>query len=161
MWDWVLSHQELVFARTSAGQKQRIVEEFQRRGEIVAITGDGKNDVAALKCANLGIATQSGTEASKESSDVILLDNNFLWIVQAIETGRLLGDNLKKVAIYLLPGGKYMGNISKLNVYMCIRFLVTNLATFFQSLVWYAFSLVSHLVYYFLYAQRYVRCLIS
>lgn len=106
MWNWVLSHQELIFARTSPEQKLRIVKEFQRRGEIVAVTGDGTNDIPALKCANLGIATQSGTEASKESSDVILLDNNFAWIIQAIETGRLLGDNLKKVAIYLLPGGK-------------------------------------------------------
>lgn len=106
MWDWVLSHQELVFARTAPEQKMRIVQELQRRGEIVAMTGDGTNDIDALKCANLGIATQFGTEASKEAGDVILLDNNFAWIVQAIETGRLLGDNLKKVAIYLLPGGK-------------------------------------------------------
>ena len=108
MWDWVLSHQELVFARSSPEQKLRIVKEFQRRGEIVAVTGDSTKDVPVLKCANLGIATQSGSEASKESSDVILLENNFAWIVQAIETGRLLGDNLKKVAIYLLPGGKWL-----------------------------------------------------
>lgn len=106
MWDWVLSHREIVFARTVPEQKLRIVKEFQRRGEIVAVTGDGTNDIAALKCADLGIATESSTEASKEAGDVILLENNFVWIVQAIETGRLLGDNLKKVAIYLLPGGK-------------------------------------------------------
>jgi sodium/potassium-transporting ATPase subunit alpha len=106
MWNWVLLHQELVFARTSLEQKLRIVKEFQRRGEIVALTGEGTNDVPALKCANLGIVMQSGTEASKEAGDVILLNNNFQWIVQAIETGRLLSDNLKKIAIYLLPGGK-------------------------------------------------------
>ena len=106
MWDWVLSHQELIFVRTSPSEKCRIVKEFQRRGEVVAVTGDGTNDIAALKCANLGIAIQSGNIASKEAADVILLENNFAWIVQAIETGRLLGDNLKKVAIYLLPGGK-------------------------------------------------------
>jgi sodium/potassium-transporting ATPase subunit alpha len=106
MWDWVLSHQELVFARTSPEQKLRIVTEFQRRAEIVAVTGDGTNDAPALKCAHLGVAMQSGTEVSKEAGDMILLDNNFASIIQAIETGRLLSDNLKKVAIYLLPGGK-------------------------------------------------------
>jgi sodium/potassium-transporting ATPase subunit alpha len=106
MWDWVLSHQELVFARTSPEQKLRIVMEFQRRAEVVAVTGDGTNDAPALKCAHLGVAMQSGTEVSKEAGDMILLDNNFSSIIQAIETGRLLSDNLKKVAIYLLPGGK-------------------------------------------------------
>ncbi len=105
MWDWVLSHQELVFARTSPEQKLKIVTEFQRRAEVVAVTGDGTNDAPALKCAHLGVAMQSGTEVSKEAGDMILLDNNFASIIQAIETGRLLSDNLKKVAIYLLPGG--------------------------------------------------------
>jgi sodium/potassium-transporting ATPase subunit alpha len=105
MWDWVLSHQELVFARTSPEQKLRIVTEFQRRAEVVAVTGDGTNDAPALKCAHLGVAMQSGTEVSKEAGDMILLDNNFASIIQAIETGRLLSDNLKKVAVYLLPGG--------------------------------------------------------
>ena len=106
MWDWVLSHQELVFARTSPEQKLRIVMEMQRRAEVVAVTGDGTNDAPALKCAHLGVAMQSGTEVSKEAGDMILLDNNFASIIQAIETGRLLSDNLKKVAIYLLPGGR-------------------------------------------------------
>lgn len=106
MWDWVLSHEELVFARTSPEQKLRIVNEFQQRGEIVAVTGDGTNDAPALKSANLGVAMQSGTEVSKEAGDMILLDNNFASIIQAIETGRLLSENLKKVAIYLLPGGE-------------------------------------------------------
>jgi len=108
MWDWVLSHQELVFARTSPEQKLRIVTEFQRRAEVVAVTGDGTNDAPALKCAHLGVAMQSGTEVSKEAGDMILLDNNFASIIQAIETGRLLSDNLKKVAIYLLPGGIFI-----------------------------------------------------
>ncbi|CAF2143858.1 unnamed protein product [Rotaria magnacalcarata] len=107
MWDWVLSHQELVFARTSPEQKLRIVSEFQRRAEVVAVTGDGTNDAPALKCANLGIAMQSGTEVAKEAGDMILLDNNFASIIKAIETGRLLSDNLKKVAIYLLPAGSW------------------------------------------------------
>ncbi|CAF1474837.1 unnamed protein product, partial [Didymodactylos carnosus] len=105
LWDWVLSHQELVFARTSPEQKLRIVMECQRRGEIVAVTGDGTNDAPGLKRADLGVSMQSGTDVSKEAGDMILLDNDFSSIIQAIETGRLLSDNLKKVAIYLLPGG--------------------------------------------------------
>ncbi|CAF2807127.1 unnamed protein product [Rotaria sp. Silwood2] len=107
MWDWTLSHQEIVFARTSPEQKLRIVTEFQRRAETVAVTGDGTNDAPALKCANLGVAMQSGTEVSKEAGDMILLDNNFASIIRAIEAGRLLSDNLKKVAIYLLPAGSW------------------------------------------------------
>ncbi|CAF1250241.1 unnamed protein product [Didymodactylos carnosus] len=107
MWDWVLSHQELVFARTSPEQKLKIVMEFQRRGEVVAVTGDGTNDAPALKRADLGVAMQAGTDVSKEAGDMILLDNNFASIIKAIETGRLLSDNLKKVAVYLLPGGSW------------------------------------------------------
>jgi sodium/potassium-transporting ATPase subunit alpha len=106
MWDWVLSHQELIFARTSPEQKLRIVMECQRRGEIVAVTGDGTNDAPALKRADLGVAMQSGSDVSKEAGDMVLMDNNFSSIIKAIETGRLLSDNLKKVAIYLLPGGR-------------------------------------------------------
>jgi sodium/potassium-transporting ATPase subunit alpha len=132
MWDWVLSHQELVFARTSPEQKLRIVTEFQRRAEIVAVTGDGTNDAPALKCAHLGVAMQSGTEVSKEAGDMILLDNNFASIIQAIETGRLLSDNLKKVAIYLLPGGK-VHHIYQIffSIFYFYRFLVSNLACLF------------------------------
>ncbi|UJR07674.1 hypothetical protein I4U23_011960 [Adineta vaga] len=107
MWDWVLSHQEIVFARTSPEQKLCIVTEFQRRGEIVAVTGDGTNDALPLKYAHLGVAMQSGTDVSKDAGDMILLDNNFSSIIRAIKTGRLVSDNLKKVAIHLLPGGSW------------------------------------------------------
>lgn len=106
LWDWVLSHQELVFAQISPEQKLRIVLEFQRRAEIIAVTGDRTNDAPALKCADIGIAIQSGTEVSKEAGDMILLNNNFSSIIESIEIGRVLRDNLKKIAIYLLPGGK-------------------------------------------------------
>ena len=107
MWNWVLSHEELVFARTSPEQKLRIVMELSKRGEIVAVTGDGTNDAPALKQADLGVAMAAGTDVAKEAGDMILLDNNFSSIINAIETGRLLSDNLKKVAIYLLPGGSW------------------------------------------------------
>ena len=107
MWNWVLSHEELIFARTSPQQKLRIIMEFQRRGEIVAAIGDGTNDAPSLKYADLGIAMQTGTSVSKEAADLILLDNRFSSIVSSIETGRLLADNLKKVVMFLLPAGKY------------------------------------------------------
>ena len=105
MWSWILSHQELIFARTSPEQKLRIVMECQRRSEVVAVTGDGTYDAPALKRADLGIAMQSGSDVSKEACDIVLTDNNFTSIINAIETGRLLNDNLKKVSIYLIPGG--------------------------------------------------------
>ncbi|CAF3193766.1 unnamed protein product [Rotaria socialis] len=111
MWDWVLSHKELVFARTSPEQKLRIVMELSKRGEVVAVTGDGTNDAPALKQADLGVAMAAGTDVAKEAGDMILLDNNFSSIIKAIETGRLLSDNLKKVAIYLLPGGIPLSSI--------------------------------------------------
>ncbi|CAF1547925.1 unnamed protein product, partial [Adineta ricciae] len=107
MWDWVLSHREIVFARTSPEQKLQIVMAFSKRGEVVAVTGDGTNDAPALKQADLGVAMAAGTEVAKEAGDLILLDNNFSSIISAIEMGRLLSDNLKKVAIYLLPGGTW------------------------------------------------------
>ncbi|CAF0799494.1 unnamed protein product [Adineta ricciae] len=107
MWNWVLSHEELIFARTSPEQKLRIIVEFQRREEIVAAVGDGTNDAPSLKCADIGIAMQSGANVSKEASDMILVDNRFSSIISAIETGRVLSDNLKKVIMYLLPAGTW------------------------------------------------------
>lgn len=107
MWTWVLSHQELIFARTSPEQKVRIIEEFQRRGETVAAIGDGINDAPSLKCADVGVAMQSSANVSKEASDMILLDDRFSSIAPTIETGRLLKDNLKKVILFLLPAGTW------------------------------------------------------
>lgn len=91
-----------VFARVLPDQKLRISEVLKGAGEIVAMTGDGVNDAPALRNANIGIAVGSGTEVAKAASDLILVNNSFSIITEAIKEGRRIIDNLKKIIIYIL-----------------------------------------------------------
>ena len=91
-----------IYARVEPKHKLRIVEAWKNKGEVVAMTGDGINDTPALKKADVGIAVGSGTEMAKETSDLILLNDSFSIIVAAIEEGRVILDNIRKVVTYLL-----------------------------------------------------------
>ncbi len=91
-----------VFARVLPKQKLRIAMILQQSGEVVAMTGDGINDAPALRRANIGIAIGSGTEVAKEASDLILVKNSFGVVYFAIEEGRRIVSNLRKIIAYLL-----------------------------------------------------------
>lgn len=95
-----------VYARVSPQHKLRITRQLIEHGEIVAITGDGVNDAPALKAAHIGVAMgRGGTDVAKEASDMVIADDNFASIFAAVEEGRVVYDNIKKVTLFLISCG--------------------------------------------------------
>jgi len=95
-----------VYARVSPDHKLKLVERLKEQGQIVAVTGDGVNDAPALRAAHLGVAMgEAGTDVAREASDMVLTDDNFASIVAAVEEGRLVFANIRKVTYFLLSTG--------------------------------------------------------
>jgi len=95
-----------VYARVSPQHKLRIVQQYMRHGEVVAVTGDGVNDAPALKAAHIGAAMgKTGTDVAREAADMIIADDNFASIFHAVEEGRIVFDNIRKVVSFLIPTG--------------------------------------------------------
>ena len=91
-----------VFARVTPEQKLRIVEGWQKHGDVLAMTRDGVNDAPALRRADIGVALGSGTDLAKEASDIVLINNSFSGIVTAIKEGRIIFENIRKIVVFLL-----------------------------------------------------------
>ncbi|MEK7118309.1 MAG: HAD-IC family P-type ATPase, partial [Patescibacteria group bacterium] len=91
-----------IIARATPEHKMRIIAALKKRGDVVAMTGDGVNDAPALKAADVGVALGSGTDVTKEAADLVLIDDGFSTITEAIRQGRVAFDNIRKVVIFLL-----------------------------------------------------------
>jgi Ca2+-transporting ATPase len=127
-----------VFARVSPEHKYRIVEALRRKGHIVAMTGDGVNDAPALKSAEVGIAMGiTGADVTKETADMILTDDNFRSIVSAVEEGRVIFENIRKVVKYLIStnAGEIITILAALVILMVDALIFTPVQILWVNLV--------------------------
>lgn len=124
--------EELVHARATPEDKLRIVRWWKSQAAVVAMTGDGVNDAPALREAHIGIAMgRTGTEVTREASDIVLADDNFATIVAAVEEGRGIFDNIRKTLVYLLAG-----NVGELGVMLAATLLGLPLPLLPLHLLW-------------------------
>jgi magnesium-transporting ATPase (P-type) len=115
-----------VFARASPEHKLRLVDALQAQGELVAMTGDGVNDAPALKTSDIGVAMgKKGTDAAREAADLVLTDDNFATIAQAVREGRVVFDNIKKSLLFMLPTSGGEAGVIMLAVFAGLALPVT------------------------------------
>jgi magnesium-transporting ATPase (P-type) len=125
-----------VVARASPENKLRLVAALQRRGNIVAMTGDGVNDAPALKAADIGVAMGvKGTDAAKEAAEIVLTDDNFASIANAVREGRTIFDNIKKSLVFVLPTNGGEAGVILLAVFAGIALPVTAVQILWVNMV--------------------------